>query len=128
MSIFVLSFVLFISVVVSQDQLTRFTKAKEEFLPSAETSIILAWPLTAKASNQSIIAINVFIRNHNNAPLPNKKVTLQSNLGQVKEAEVITDKAGKATFNLSSDSPGIAEVVATADGVQVKQKVSIKFE
>jgi hypothetical protein len=129
MSIFILSFVLFISIVASKDQLTRFTKAKEEFIPSAETSLILAWPLTTKSDGQSSAQVNVFVRNLNNAPLSNKKVSLSSTLGQIQGNDVVTDKAGKASFNLISETPGTAEISALVDDtVQIKQKVSVKFE
>lgn len=129
MLIFFLSFGLFTSVLVFNKPLSRLTRAKEEFLPSSDTSLIFAWPLTAVANGQPTVAVNIFVRNVNNLPLPNKKVSLVTSLGNINEVQSTTDKSGKATFNLGSTSPGLAELTATVDNqVQLKQKVTIKFE
>ncbi len=129
MLIFFLSFGLFTSIVVFNKPLSRLTRAKEEFLPSPDTSLVFVWPLNTKAGNQSSVMINVFVRNNNNLPLSNKKVSVNTTLGRINEIQSTTDKSGKATFNLISDSPGLAEITATIDNqFQIKQKVSVKFE
>jgi hypothetical protein len=129
MLIFFLTFGLFTSVLVFNKPLSRLTRAKEEFLPSSNASLIFAWPLTAKADGGETVAVNIFVRNANNLPLPNKKVSVITTLGNINELQPTTDKSGKATFNLSSASPGLAELTATVDNqVQLKQKVTVKFE
>jgi hypothetical protein len=126
---FVLSFMLFISMMVFNKPLSRLTRAKEEFLPSAQTSLILAWPLTVIADGKTPVNINVFIRNNKNVPLSNKRVTLNSTIGEIKEIQSVTDKAGKANFVLTSSNPGVAEVDAIVDNsVKLEQKITIKFE
>lgn len=127
--LFILIFALFIIYIVFQDPIATFIRAKEELVPSSESSLIFAWPLTAKANGAEKIDINVFIRNASNLPLPNKTVTLQTNLGSLEINSQTTDKSGKANFNLTSTNAGVAEVTATIDNqIQLKQKVSIKFE
>ncbi len=129
MLIFMLSFGLFATITVFNKPLTRFTKAKEEFLPSSESSLLFAWPLTSKADGTYSVQVNVFVRNTTNIPLPNKKVRLATTIGTVKTNYLETDKAGKVTFMISSDSPGLAELTAVVDSqVQLKQKISVKFE
>lgn len=129
MLIFFLSFTLFTTIVIFNKPLSRLTRAKEEFLPSANTSLIFAWPLTTKADNKSSVTISVFVRNNNNLPLANKKVSLNTTLGKIDVVQPVTDKAGKATFNLSSNTAGLAELTALVDNqIQLKQKVSVKFE
>lgn len=129
MLIFMLSFGLFITITVFNKPLTQFTKAKEEFLPSSESSLLFAWPLTAKADSKYVVQVSVFVRNGTNVPLADKKVHLTSTVGTVKENDINTDKAGKATFMVNSDTPGLAELTAMVDNqVQLKQKVSVKFE
>ncbi|MFN4212908.1 MAG: Ig-like domain-containing protein [Microgenomates group bacterium] len=129
MLIFFLAFSLFTSFMIFNKPLSRLTRAKEEFIASADTSLVFAWPLTAKADNQSSVMVSIFVRNFNNIPLPNKKVSLTTNLGTVTEIQPITDKAGKATFKLNSNTPGIAQLTAVVDNqIQLKQKVSVKFE
>jgi hypothetical protein len=75
------------------------------------------------------VTINVFLRNENGLPLVNKNITLSTTLGQITPQQASTDKSGKATFILTSSSPGIAEVSATAENTYIlNQKVTIKFE
>lgn len=129
MLIFMLSFGLFTTITVFNKPLTQLTKAHEEFLPSSESSLLFAWPLTAKTDGQNSIQVNVFVRNATNIPLPNKTVHLNSTLGLIKENDLITDKAGKASFTFGSSTPGLAELSAVIDNqVQLKQKISVKFE
>lgn len=129
MLIFMLSFGLFATITVFNKPLTNLTKAKEEFLPSSESSLLFAWPLTAKADGTYSVQVNVFVRNATNIPLSNKKVHLNTTLGTVKLNDIQTDKAGKSTFEVSSSSPGLANLSAIIDNqVQLTQKVSVKFE
>lgn len=126
--LFVLIFSLFIIFLVFREPIATFTRAKEELIPSSESSLIFAWPLTAKVGPDKV-SINVFVRNANNLPLPNKIVTLQTSLGSLNTNSQTTDKSGKASFGLTSQNPEVAEIVATVDNqVQLKQTVSIKFE
>lgn len=129
LSLFFLSFVVFITLIFSGQSLFRLTRAKEEFLASGTTSLLLAWPLTVKADGVSQSTISVFIRSRANALVNNKSVSLNTSLGEIKEKEVITDKQGAAVFHLISNMKGIAEVSATVDNtIPVNQKVTIKFE
>ncbi len=125
----VLVFSLFISYVVFNKQIAIFTRASSDIEPSAEKSLIFAWPLTAKATGQDKVMINVFIRNEKNQPLANKLVSLTTTLGQLDAETQTTDKSGKVTFNLTSTQTGIAQIQAIVDNkVQLKQSLTIKFE
>lgn len=125
---FVLIFSLFITFLVFREPIATFTRAKEELIPSSETSLIFAWPLTAKAGSDKI-NINIFVRNANDLPLSNKLVTLETNLGSIERNNQTTDKSGKANFILTSQNPGISEIKAIIDNqIQLKQTVSVKFE
>jgi hypothetical protein len=127
--VFFLLFALFLSMIVLNQPLRRLTRAKEEFIPSKKTSMILAWPLTAVADGKTNVSVNVFVRNANNLPLNNKKVNLTTTLGEIKEIQSVTDKNGKSTFILNSTSPGMAELKAVVDNqVELEQKLTVKFE
>jgi hypothetical protein len=129
MLIFMLIFGLFVTVTIFNKPLTQFTKAKEEFLPSVDNSLIFAWPLTTKSEGKSNVQVNIFVRSSTNIPLPNKKVVLITTLGVVTPNSVTTDKGGKATFSIESNNPGIAELSAIVDDqYQLVQKVTVKFE
>jgi len=121
-------FSLFITFVVFKEPIATFTKAKEESIPSSESSLIFAWPLSAKVGSDKV-NINVFVRNANNLPLANKVVTIKTNFGSFDADSKITDKSGKASFILTSQETGITEITAIIDNqIQVKQTVSVKFE
>jgi len=127
--LFLLIFGLFIGLVVFNQPIRTFTRANEELIPSSESSLIFAWPLTAKAGNKEKVDINIFVRNAKNLPLANKKVSLEANLGTVAAVSDITDKSGKATFSLTSSDPGVAEIKGIIDNqIQIKQNITIKFE
>ena len=128
-TLFFLLFSVLISMMVLNQPLKRLTRAKEELVPSAKTSLILGWPLTALADGKTNVNINVFVRNINGLPLNNKKVNLTTSLGEIKEIQPITDKNGKSTFTLNSNSAGIAEIKATVDNqIELEQKLTVKFE
>ncbi len=127
--LFVLIFTLFISYIVFNKQIVVMTRASEELEPSSETSLVFAWPLTAQANNQDKVEINVFVRNYKNVPLANKSVNLVTNLGTINPSNQITDKLGKTSFTLTSQTPGLAQIKAIVNNqIQIKQSVSIKFE
>lgn len=129
LTLLVLLFSFFITYVVFNKQIKTFTRASEEFNPSAEKSLIFAWPLTAKADGKEKVMINVFVRNEKNQPLSNKVVSLSTTLGQIDVNTQTTDKSGKTTFNLLSNETGIAKIEAVIDNkTQLKQSITIKFE
>jgi len=125
--VFFLTVSLFVSLLIFNQPLSRFTRAKEEFTPSKEKSLIFAWPLNTKINNQ--VTINVFVRNEKGLPLVNKNVVLRSTLGDIFPNSATTDKSGKVTFNLVSANSGIATVSAVVENnYPLHQNVSIKFE
>ena len=130
MLVFFLVFGVFITSTVFNKQIANFARASTETDPSAQTSLIFAWPLTAKVGDK--VDVNVFIRNANNLPLDRKQVKLATNLGLIngtQEAVSESDKTGKVSFSLTSDSIGVAELTAYINNsTPLIQKVSVKFE
>ena len=128
--VFFLVFGVFMSLMLFNKQITNFARASAETDPSSQTSLIFAWPLTAKIGDK--VEVNVFIRNANNTPLNKKSVRLTTNLGLINGSQESTsesDKTGKVNFTLSSDTVGIAELTAFVNNnIQLIQKVSVKFE
>ena len=127
--VFFFAFFFFITLTTFNKQLATLTRAKEESIPSSETSLIFAWPLTSSTSSTAPVEVNVFIRNANNVPISGRLVTLTTTLGSFSYNSQATDKSGKSTFYLSSTRAGIAEVTGMVDNqIQLKQKITIKFE
>src|SRR3989344_2616366 len=96
--VFFLAFGLFITLTFFNKQISTFTRAKEESIPSSETSLIFAWPLTAPIDGSQPVVVNIFIRNADNLPLSGKSVSLSTNLGNIAESAQATDKSGKVSF------------------------------
>jgi len=130
MMLFFIVFGIFITNTLFSKQLTGFARASATKDPSPKTSLIFAWPLTAKVGDK--IDINVFVRNASNSPVDNKPVKLVTNLGVIngaQESTTNTDKTGKVNFVLTSDTVGTAELTAYVNGnTPLDQKVTIKFE
>lgn len=127
--LFFLAFGLFASVLIFNKPLTQLARAKEELVPSAEKSKILAYPLySISANGNSESSVSVFINSLTEKPLSGKLVTLTSTLGKVSPQSATTDNNGKAVFQVSSDAPGVAELEATVENIKLQQKVSVKFE
>lgn len=130
MVLFFVIFGVFVTTTLFSKNFKGFARASAATDPSSQTSLIFAWPLTAKVGDK--VAVNVFIRNANNSALDKKTVKLVTNLGLVNGAQESTaesDKTGKTSFILSSETQGIAELTAFVNGNnQLSQKVSVKFE
>lgn len=126
--LFVLSVTIFISVVIFNKPLSSLIRATEDVSPSQNQSLIFAWPLSVKADGVSQSAVTVFIRSATSKPVPEKTVTLETTMGNIKEVQNTTDKTGKASFTVSSTTPGIAQLSASVEGASLVQQVSIKFE
>ena len=128
-SLLFLSITLLVVSVVSQGNIFRILnpRANQEASASEVRSIMFAWPLTVPSGN-SDIKVDVFIRNTDDKPIPNKKVTLSSSLGTSREIVNPTDHTGKATFSVSSAKPGVATVTAVVDNVKLNQQLTLKFE
>ena len=130
MVVFFLVFGVFVTTTLFNKQISNIARASTETDPSAQTSLIFAWPLTAKVGDK--VEVNVFIRNANNLPLDKKQVKLVTNLGLVngtQESTSESNKTGKVNFTLSSDTAGVAELTAFVNNnIQLIQKISVKFE
>lgn len=128
-SFFFLTFFVFISVLVFGKPLSRFTRAAEDYQPSSEKSLIFAWPLNSSVSASDVVKVDVFVRSESGKPIPTREVLMNTSIGTISPKIAVSDKNGKATFSLTSQNPGTAEVSAVIDNtVQVAQKVTVKFD
>lgn len=129
MSLFFLSFSIFISVLIFEKPLSRFTRAAEDSKPSSAKSLIFAWPLSSSVARSESIKVDVFIRSESGNPIPSRKVLVESTLGSLTPNNAVSDKNGKATFSLTSDTAGTADLSAVIDNtVPISQKISVRFD
>ncbi len=128
-TVFFLAFAVFIFTVVFQDPVNQLIRASGNNNASADKSLVFAWPLTQKADGVSVVKVDVFVRSSDNQPVAAKPVAIQSTLGTVIAVASTSDKSGKATFNLTSTSPGIATLTVTIDNsITTSKNISVKFE
>lgn len=126
--VFFLSFSVFFTMVVFNKPLSRLIRASQEITPSAEKSLIIAYPLTAKANGKDKILITVFLRNNNGLPVDNKEVIIDASLGKIQDNNLKTNKQGQATFILTSETPGLSQISAKTSSVVLTKKLSIEFK
>ena len=129
-ALFFVSFAFFTAAIVFKEPIVNLTRAKEDLEPSPVRSKILAWPLSyIMANGASESVISVFVISESDRPLANRLVTLSNSLGKLDKATETTNKSGKATFKLTSNAPGKAEIEATVEpDIKIASKISISFE
>ena len=127
--VFFLLFTVFASTVLFNSQIISFTRAKEDFAPSAKASLLFAFPLLTKADGKSISTISIFVRSDKGMPVKNQKVSITATLGKLSSPDIDTDEKGKATVTLTSTTPGVSVIGATVgDSLKISQPLSITFE
>ncbi|MBI1863027.1 Ig-like domain-containing protein [Candidatus Microgenomates bacterium] len=128
--LFFLAFFVFISLVVFSKPLSRFTRASSTVDPSAQQSIIIAFPLSLRANSSEESKLDVFVRSSSNSPVAGRDVSIEATIGTVSPAHVTTDRTGKATFQYSpAGDKGVAELTAVVDNtLRIAQKVTIQID
>lgn len=125
---FFLLFAVFASSVLFNSQLSSITRAKEDYAPSAKTSLLFAYPLLLKADGATKSTVSIFIRSDKGIPVKNQRITLTASIGTFNASEVTTDDMGKATATLSSATPGTSVIGATIGGsLKIIQPLSVTF-
>ncbi len=123
MSVFLLSFALFLSLVFLNTNLGRGARASSALKPSAETSFMLAFPLELNASEPSTVTI--FVRDPETKPIPQRSVAVSSTIGNLNPSTGITDTDGKITAQFTcNNQTGIAQLNAIIDNTLNVNKVS----
>ena len=131
MMIFFLVFTLFISLVIFNEPLSKFTRASEEYTKvSTINSKIIYYPTIVKADGKSSAAIQVFLMSLNSTPLLNKRVRIESSLGTIQEGEQskVTEGHKYYLFHVISSEEGVANIEVILEGSEkLTQKISIRF-
>lgn len=97
-------------------------------LPTKENSYLFASPIQAKADGQEKIRITVFLLDSNGLGVSRQLVTLKVPPQiQIEAIQSTSDDLGKATFNLSSTSPGKYEISASIPDFPLSQKINLLF-
>lgn len=127
MMIFFVAFTVFMTFIVFNKQFTSAARASNQNV-SAEKSLTFAWPLDLKADGKDTTLVTIFVRDDEGKAIADKNVRLQTSVGTVKENAVPSDKGGKASFHITSDTAGVAEIQAVVDNTPIRKKITVKFE
>lgn len=127
--LFVAAFLVFTGYVFFSGSFNVLTRASvENTNPSEQNSLIFAWPLSVMADGTSTSEVTVFVRNTDGKGIEGKQVTLTTSIGSLQSGSAITDTDGKAVFNLSSETPGVAEINAMVDNKKLLRKITVEFK
>ena len=97
-------------------------------LISKENSYVFASPVSAASDGLSIIRVTIFILNNQGLGVAGQKAQLQSSGPiTIRETQPVTDEFGRATFDLTSSTPGDYTITAGISGLTLPQTVSISF-
>ena len=89
-TLFIIAFVLFTGYVFFSGTLSTLTRASsQDNVPSQESSLIFAWPLTVPADGSAVSDVTVFVRNTDGKGLEGHLVTLTSTVGTPKPLTIL---------------------------------------
>ncbi len=128
MSVFILSFIIFLTILLLDTNLGKSIKAFNSPDPSIDYSFMLAFPLTVNGANNETSKITVFVRDSKTIALTNKSVALTTSLGSIVPLRLITDIDGKVQFTLNcQNQQGVAQINGIIDGrVTLTKTVTVK--
>jgi hypothetical protein len=91
-------------------------------------SYIFASPIQAKADDQELIRITVFVLDDKGLGVPGKDVVLSSSPSlQIKNNITSTDTYGKAVFDIYSNLAGKFNLKAKVDNREITENVNVVF-
>jgi len=128
-ALFILSFVAFVSFVLFQGPIGRFTRATAQAgSVSADTSLVFAWPLTVKADGRAKSDITIFVRNTDGKGIAEKNVSISTTHGKLTPDTAISNNEGEVSATITADSPGIAKIEVIGDNISFSRSITVKFE
>jgi len=111
---------------VVPNALITLTKAAPSKRMSLDNSYVLGARILAKADDIDKCVVNVFVMDSDNKGVPGKTVNISGDPKSLNQT-VVTDKDGRANFEITSDKEGQFEVLAQVEGVALNQGVKITF-
>lgn len=128
-TLLIVAFLLFTGYVFFSGSLNVLTRASNtNNVASEQNSLIFAWPLTVPADGTTASEVTVFIRNPDGKGLEGHEVTLSPSVGSTTPQTGSTDTDGKVVFQLTSTTPGVAEIDTTVDNKQLLRKITVEFQ
>lgn len=128
--------VIYVLVSLSMGRTVFFGKAQSPGTVSLEACRVFASPVISKAGGNDRIRITVFVIDETGRGIANKKVELycqnsavcQSSNLIISPFQPSSDTVGQAIFELSSQTAGTFELVASVNGMAVPQTVTVSFQ
>lgn len=127
--------VIFLATFAVPRVLVLLTKAAAPTRFSLSNSYVFGAPLLAHADGREKVLVNAFLLNEDGKGVPDQVLTLAAeakgtNSGEVEVREIqgLTDKFGKAVFELTSEDEGQFVVAASVGGVSFPQTITVTFK
>lgn len=132
------AFLVFIAITIASQRSSLFSRASapaggsgtssSTALLSRENSYLFVSPVSAEANGTSIVRATVFLLNSQGLGITGQSVQLKTS-GRVTVSQItpLSDNFGKATFDLTSSTPGDYTISAEVGGVVLPQTVSVSF-
>lgn len=102
------------------------TRASRVGSVSSNMSYVIGEKLLCKADGIDKCTVDVFIADDEGLPIMDKKISLKG-IETVKAINDVTDKLGKASFELVSSKEGQYQIFATVEGKTLSRSVTITF-
>ena len=93
---------------------------------SSNMSYVIGEKLLCKADGVDKCVVDVFIADDEGLPVVGKKISLKG-IDTVKALNDVTDKLGKASFELVSNKEGQYQIFAMVEGETLSRSVTITF-
>lgn len=119
------------SIVLVRQETVFWGRAKGNLSNNIEinNSYIFASPLKAGAGGKEQIRITAFILDTEGKGVSGSIVALRTNKEiNIDNQEAVTDSVGQVSFDISSHNPGVFEIGAKVNGLDLPQTVTVIFE
>lgn len=108
--------------------LVTFTKAAPSNKVSLNDSLVIGAKILAKADNKDSCLVNIFLLDNNGKGVQDKRVQLTGAAElKIENLNAVTDKDGKASFEIKSETEGQFRLIADVDGVALPKTISVTF-
>ncbi|HRT40289.1 MAG TPA: Ig-like domain-containing protein [Candidatus Woesebacteria bacterium] len=109
--------------------LVYMTRASRAGAVSDQESYVLGEKLLCQANGEDKCRVNVFLADSNGLAVPDKEVVLRVGEGvQVTAVNKLSDKLGKASFDLTSKTERQYQVAADVEGKRLSRTVTVTFK
>lgn len=107
--------------------MVTFTKAAPATTVSVSDSYVIGEKILCKPSESDKCIVNVFLLDKNGKPVVGKSALMTGEGGTIDSLNMLSDKDGKISFEISSEREGQVDLQASYQGVPIGSTVTVTF-